>query len=224
RDAAKIIQNCTQCQEQLTTKKAPRKEAIAMGSTWPFSHWGVNILVSLPTALGSMKYLAIASATNDQLKGRQALQRRHIRRLSGKVLWIHRTLPRNSQNETPFSLTYSSEAIIPLAESLITQEEGRTTKEYAKRKGGEDREVASIKEANCHNKLCKYHSTRSSHSTYKLGDFILLSLNNTDSPQVWQGPHMVRRVYEGELYEITDASDYPLTQIAKGTILHKFYM
>ncbi|GKG20911.1 hypothetical protein Tco_0380712, partial [Tanacetum coccineum] len=35
-------------------------------------------------------------------------------------------------------------AIIPLAGSLIAQEEGRTTKEYAKRKGGEDREVASI--------------------------------------------------------------------------------
>ncbi|GKD85853.1 hypothetical protein Tco_1357007 [Tanacetum coccineum] len=38
-------------------------------------------------------------------------------------------------------------AIIPSTKSLITKEEGRTTKETAKRKGGEDREVAYIEEA-----------------------------------------------------------------------------
>ncbi|GJT30231.1 ribonuclease H-like domain-containing protein, partial [Tanacetum coccineum] len=85
-----------------------------------------------------------------------------------KVLWIHRTHPRNSQNETPFSLTYGSEAIIPSAESLVTQEERRIIKETAKRKGGEDREVASIEEVNCHNKLRKYHSTSSQLHTKEL--------------------------------------------------------
>ncbi|GKB24634.1 reverse transcriptase domain-containing protein [Tanacetum coccineum] len=34
-----------------------------------------------------------------------------------KTLWIHRTLPRNSQKETPFSLTYGSEAMIPIIET-----------------------------------------------------------------------------------------------------------
>ncbi|GKF45290.1 reverse transcriptase domain-containing protein [Tanacetum coccineum] len=70
-----------------------------------------------------------------------------------RVLWVHRTLPRNSQNETPFSLAYGSEAIVPSAESLTTEGKRGTTKENAKRNKGEEREVASIEDAYYHNKL-----------------------------------------------------------------------
>ncbi|GJW19803.1 reverse transcriptase domain-containing protein [Tanacetum coccineum] len=41
-----------------------------------------------------------------------------------KELWVHRTLPRNSQEETPFSLTYGSEAVVPIVEA--TDDRGRT--------------------------------------------------------------------------------------------------
>ncbi|GJZ67036.1 reverse transcriptase domain-containing protein [Tanacetum coccineum] len=129
-----------------------------------------------------------------------------------RVLWIHRTLLRNSQNETPFSLTYGSEAIIPSAESLAPRGKGYATKENAKRKEGKEREVASIKEAYYQNKLRMYHNIRSNCSTFKLGDFVLLSLSSTDGQQVWQGPHMLSGVYEGDLYKITDAFDYSLEE------------
>ncbi|GJT14331.1 reverse transcriptase domain-containing protein [Tanacetum coccineum] len=44
-----------------------------------------------------------------------------------QVLWIHRTLPINSQKETLFSLTYGSEAIIPIAKNAIAKDDrGRT--------------------------------------------------------------------------------------------------
>ncbi|GKE38980.1 reverse transcriptase domain-containing protein, partial [Tanacetum coccineum] len=44
-----------------------------------------------------------------------------------QVLWIHRTLPRNSQNETPFNLTYGSEVIIPIAKNVVAKDDrGRT--------------------------------------------------------------------------------------------------
>ncbi|GKF19257.1 hypothetical protein Tco_0067895, partial [Tanacetum coccineum] len=60
---------------------------------------------------------------------------------------------------------------------------------------------------------------RNNRSTFKLGDFVLLSLSNTEDQRVWQGPHIIRGVYGGELYKITDASDYSLVQTAKGTSL-----
>ncbi|GJS50232.1 reverse transcriptase domain-containing protein [Tanacetum coccineum] len=41
-----------------------------------------------------------------------------------KELWVHRTLPRNIQEETPFSLTYGSEAVVPIAKA--TDDRGRT--------------------------------------------------------------------------------------------------
>ncbi|GKD97238.1 reverse transcriptase domain-containing protein, partial [Tanacetum coccineum] len=68
-----------------------------------------------------------------------------------KVLWVHRTLPRNSQKETPFSLTYGSEAIIPIAKNVVGKDERGRTKEVTKRK--ESKEVGSIQEARYQNKL-----------------------------------------------------------------------
>ncbi|GJT18155.1 reverse transcriptase domain-containing protein [Tanacetum coccineum] len=65
-----------------------------------------------------------------------------------KTLWIHRTLPRNSQKETPFSLTYGSEAMIPIIKT--TDDRGRVQKET---KGKESKEVASIENAYYQNKL-----------------------------------------------------------------------
>ncbi|GJS20595.1 reverse transcriptase domain-containing protein [Tanacetum coccineum] len=40
-----------------------------------------------------------------------------------------------------------------------------------------------------------------------------------ENPQEWQGPHMIKEVYERELYKIIDASDHSLIQTAKGTNL-----
>ncbi|GJT52890.1 reverse transcriptase domain-containing protein [Tanacetum coccineum] len=43
-----------------------------------------------------------------------------------KTLWIHITLLRNSEKETPFSLTYGLEAVIPIIET--TDDRGRVQK------------------------------------------------------------------------------------------------
>ncbi|GKG10030.1 hypothetical protein Tco_0338776, partial [Tanacetum coccineum] len=121
-------------------------------------------------------------------------------------------MPRNSQGESPFTLTYDSEAIPPSTESLtpISKEHNSIDK----MKEGKDKEVASIEEAYYQNKLGKYHDTRSSHFRFKLGDFVLLSQGNKEGYN-----HIETKVYEGELYTITDASDYSLVQSAKGTSL-----
>ncbi|GJY46759.1 reverse transcriptase domain-containing protein [Tanacetum coccineum] len=58
RDAATKIQDCTQCQAY-STAKPPNKNAITFGSTWPFSHWGIDILGPLPVAPQNLKFLFI---------------------------------------------------------------------------------------------------------------------------------------------------------------------
>ncbi|GJT24218.1 reverse transcriptase domain-containing protein [Tanacetum coccineum] len=60
KDAAKKIQDYTQCQAYSTTRKASSNDAITIGSTWSFIHWGINILGPLPVALINLKFLAIA--------------------------------------------------------------------------------------------------------------------------------------------------------------------
>ncbi|GKC37552.1 reverse transcriptase domain-containing protein [Tanacetum coccineum] len=73
-----------------------------------------------------------------------------------KTLWIHRTLPRNSQKETPFSLTYDSKAVILIIEA--TDDKGRVQKAT---KGKESKKMASIEKAYYRNKLRKCHSAGS---------------------------------------------------------------
>nr|GEV09100.1 hypothetical protein [Tanacetum cinerariifolium] len=54
RKAAKTIQDCDKCKEQSAIRKARMDGAITVGSTLPFSHWGIHILGPLPMALGGL--------------------------------------------------------------------------------------------------------------------------------------------------------------------------
>ncbi|GKD49347.1 reverse transcriptase domain-containing protein [Tanacetum coccineum] len=240
REVAKAIQDCKKCKEESAIRKAGTSGAIAAGSTWPFSHWGIHIIGPLPMAPGGLQFLAIAVEHSTKwveakplttINGRQvekfvweyvvcrfgvpriisSKEEKHFkegmfadlckglkitqsfspvtehmeimhhigRQLTrsqqgwvdnlAKTLWIHRTLPRNSEKETPFSLTYGSEAVIPIIET--TDDRGRVQKAT---KGKESKEVASIEKAYYRNKLRKYHNARSSHPTYIVGDLVLL--------------------------------------------------
>ncbi|GKB42925.1 reverse transcriptase domain-containing protein [Tanacetum coccineum] len=158
-----------------------------------------------------LKIMQYFSPIKDHVEIMNNIEKQFVRSQQGlvddlaRVLWVHRTLPRNNQNKTSFTLTYGSEAIILTAVSLISKNEEPVAGEKVKRKEG--REVASIEEAYYRNKLQRYHNTRSNHSKFKLEDFVLLSQGNKDGQNVWQGHHIINKAYEGELYKITNASD-----------------
>ncbi|GJS14876.1 reverse transcriptase domain-containing protein [Tanacetum coccineum] len=80
-----------------------------------------------------------------------------------QVLWAHRTTPKSSNGETPFSLVYRSEAVIPLEISVETKRfQDFDSKENEKRRREdmdvleEGREMAAIKEAHYKQKLESY--------------------------------------------------------------------
>nr|GEW39262.1 hypothetical protein [Tanacetum cinerariifolium] len=280
RDTAKIIQDCTQFQEQSMVKKVSGKDAIAAGNTWPFSHLGI----AQEMEIRSLAIFADSQLMVNQIKGlfearqptiQQYLQK--VKEIMKEVLvevlskrsiddmevskikaekgenWmtpIYEYLLRGLLPEDPkesrkiradnvikeihegscgFNMEPRSMVVKVLKQGHYWPSMYRDTAkiiqdctqfqeqsmENAKRKEGEERELASIEDAYFHNKLRRYHNARSNRFNFKLGDFVLLSLRSTDSQQVWQGPHMVNGVYEGELYKITDASDYSLVQTVK---------
>ncbi|GKA03568.1 putative ribonuclease H-like domain-containing protein [Tanacetum coccineum] len=87
-DDVKIIQDYTQCQEQSMATKVSGKDAIVAGTTWPFSHWGVNILGPLPRATGSLKFLAIAVEHSTKWVEAKPLTMTN-RRKAEKFAWEH---------------------------------------------------------------------------------------------------------------------------------------
>ncbi|GJX27179.1 reverse transcriptase domain-containing protein [Tanacetum coccineum] len=247
REAAKAIQDCNKCKEQSAIWKAGADGAIAVGSTWPFSHWGIHILGPLPMAPGvcrfgvprmisskeekhfkegifadfckGLKIMQTFSPITEHMEIMHYIEKQLVRSQQGwvdnlaKELWVHRTLPRNSQEETLFSLTYDSEAVVPIVEA--TDDRGRTQETTKKGK-----EIASIEKAHYRNKLRKYHNTRNNYSNYIVGDFVLFPT----SSQEQQGPHMISEVHKDGFYTLVNIADHSLIQKEKGTSLHKFYM
>ncbi|GJU97960.1 reverse transcriptase domain-containing protein [Tanacetum coccineum] len=97
-----------------------------------------------------------------------------------QVLWAHRTTPKSSNRETPLSLVYGSEAVIPIEISVETRRiQDFDPKKNEKRRREdldilkERREIASIKEARYKQKLGKYYNKRVRQSTFKPGTYVL---------------------------------------------------
>ncbi|GJW78621.1 reverse transcriptase domain-containing protein [Tanacetum coccineum] len=155
RDAAKVLQDCEKCKEQSAIRKVAESSSITARSGWPFSHWGVNILGPLLTALRDLcKGLKVTQSFSPITKHMEIMN--HIEKQLARsqqgwvddlaqVLWVHRRLPRNSQKETLFSLTYGFEAIIPIFENDVAKDDRGRIKEVDKRRGS--KEIASIEEA-----------------------------------------------------------------------------
>ncbi|GJX27943.1 reverse transcriptase domain-containing protein [Tanacetum coccineum] len=73
------------------------------------------------------------------------------------VWWAHRTMKKTSNGETPFSLTYGTEAVIPAEIDLLD----------------EQKEIAAIREARYKQQVKKYYNKKVQHVQFKVGEFVL---------------------------------------------------
>nr|GFA29153.1 reverse transcriptase domain-containing protein [Tanacetum cinerariifolium] len=98
------------------------------------------------------------------------------------VLWAHRTMIKSSHGDTPFSLTYGTEAVIPAEIGMPTyriaavdvvsnNEELRLNLDLLE----ERRERAAISEAKAKTKMMKYYNARVRGMAFKPGDFVYRS-------------------------------------------------
>ncbi|GKE73655.1 hypothetical protein Tco_1535696 [Tanacetum coccineum] len=242
RDIARIIQDYEKCKEQSAVRKRAEIEAIAAGNAWPFKAkplttvnarhierfvWEYVVCrfgVPQITSSKDDKHFKEGRTHGDNKQNREATNSKPTRmggRFTSSIMDTQNTSKKQPERDT-VSLTYSSEAIILTVKSNVAKDDRGRMNEVTKRK--ESKEVVLIDEAYYQNELHMYDSKTSNHSTYKVGDFVLLLQNNIENPKVWQGSHMIRKVHEEELYKIIDASDHSLIQTAKGTNLRKFYM
>ena len=96
------------------------------------------------------------------------------------VLWSYRTTPRSATQETPFSLTYGAEAVIPA--EILTPSPRLTA--YVAEVNGEERQLdldlidekrdlASARIASYKNTLAHYYNARVKHRRFLPGDLVL---------------------------------------------------
>uniref|UniRef100_A0A2N9HLQ7 Integrase catalytic domain-containing protein n=1 Tax=Fagus sylvatica TaxID=28930 RepID=A0A2N9HLQ7_FAGSY len=129
------------------------------------------------------------------------------------VLWTFRTTPRRSTGETPFSLAYGLEAVIPLEiglPTLRTSEWEPTRNDLAQSQAldllEERREQAMIRLASYQQQLKKGYNKNVRPRSFYQGDLVLRKvLGNTKNPNDgklrpnWEGPYRVRSVTGWEL-------------------------
>nr|GEV80329.1 reverse transcriptase domain-containing protein [Tanacetum cinerariifolium] len=137
------------------------------------------------------------------------------------VLWAHRTMVKSSHDDTPFSLTYGTEAVIPAEIGMPTyrtttvdvvnnDEELRLNLDLLE----ERQELAAINEARSKTKMTKYYNSRVRGVAFQPGDFVYRS--NDDSHAAaggklgpkWEGPYEVTDALGNGAYKLrNDASE-----------------
>ena len=142
------------------------------------------------------------------------------------VLWTYRTTPRKSTGETPFSMTYGVEAVIPLENGFPTMRTSTFTSdendELLKKNLDlieERRENAMVQLAYYQHKLKQGYDMNVKLRSLAPGDLVLRKvLGNTKNPAWeklgpnWEGPYRIT--------SIAGVGAYYLEDLDERTVLH----
>jgi len=153
------------------------------------------------------------------------------------VLWAYRTTAKTATGETPFSLVYGSEALIPveigepsmrftLATEESNDEELRTNLDLLEQR----REAALIRMAAQKQIIERYYNRKAHLRYFKIGDFVLKkifqSMKTTGAGKLnpnWEGPYKVRGIAGKGAYELETMDGKVLPSSWNVVHLKKYY-
>nr|GFB95524.1 reverse transcriptase domain-containing protein [Tanacetum cinerariifolium] len=174
-DAKEEILKCDSCQIHSSVPKLPKTLMTSIMAPWPFYQWGMDILGPLSQAAERVKFVIVAIDYFTKL-GRD--RSGWVDELSN-VVWAYRMSIKQSNGETPFSLTYGSKAVIPAEIGMPTYQtmmiiEGFNEKELRLNLDllQERREMATIREARYKTKMEQYYNKRVHLTNFKPGEFV----------------------------------------------------
>ncbi|GKF25145.1 reverse transcriptase domain-containing protein, partial [Tanacetum coccineum] len=154
-----------------------------------------------------------------------------------RVLWAHRTMIKSIHGDTPFSLTYGTEAVIPTEIRMLTHrtavvdavhndEEFRLNLYLLEEK----RECATICEAKAKLKMIKYYNARICNVTFRPGDFVY-RINDASHAVAggklgpkWEGPYEVMKALGDGAYGLRSIDGALLSQTWNIANLNKCYL
>nr|XP_023919270.1 uncharacterized protein LOC112030837 [Quercus suber] len=153
------------------------------------------------------------------------------------VLWAYRTTPRRSTGESPFSLTYGSEAVIPTEVNLCSARvAGFDPEQNEEMMVGlldsleERREMATVRLAEYQQRLARRYNQGVRLREFSAGDLVLRKalggMRDTNSgklAQTWEGPYRVTAIAGAGAYYLEDLDERPLPWSWNAHNLKKFY-
>ncbi|GJS73363.1 reverse transcriptase domain-containing protein [Tanacetum coccineum] len=236
KDTLSIIQKCKDCQVHRSVPKNPQQKLTPITSPWPSYKWGIDISGPFPEAQGKIKKFVwdnivyrfglpgeIISDNGNQFRDnpfKDWCEKLNVKqRLGGDnknwveelphVLWAHRTEIKSSNGHTPFSLTYGTEAVIPVEiekpslrcekiDPAMNDEDLLLNLDILE----EMREKAAIQEAKSKAKIKRSYNVKVLNIIFKPGDFVY---RNNEASHAREGEKLGPK-WEG-LYEVVEALD-----------------
>ena len=154
-----------------------------------------------------------------------------------KVLWSYNTTPRSTTGETPFSLTYGCEAMVP-----VEVGSGSFRRDHYDPKANEvnhrlyldmieeTREDSQARLAAYHQRTARHYNGRVKTRPLRVGDLVLRRvMPNTKVPghgvfgANWEGPYKVKSVLWEGTYHLTDMNDKLVPRAWNAEHLRKYY-
>jgi ribonuclease HI len=153
------------------------------------------------------------------------------------ILWAYRTTVRTPTGETPFKLTFGTEAVIPVEIGLTTL---RTTFHKEEENEGqlrlnldlldETRDKAARRITLYQEKMAKYYNTKVKLRRFEIGDWVLRKVTQaTKDPSQgklgpnWEGPYKVIQYYRKGTYHLEDRHGKKLPHPWNAEHLKKYY-
>ncbi|GJR61096.1 reverse transcriptase domain-containing protein [Tanacetum coccineum] len=153
------------------------------------------------------------------------------------VLWAHRTSIKQSNGETPFSLTYGSEAVIPAEIGIPSYRTLMIREEYNEEEQRlnldllqERREAAAVREAKYKTKMEQYYNKRVRPAGFRPGEFVYRRNeasrmeNEGKLGPNWEGPYRVTEAFENGSYKLQTMEDKVVPRTWHAVNLRKCYL
>uniref|UniRef100_A0A2N9IA87 Integrase catalytic domain-containing protein n=1 Tax=Fagus sylvatica TaxID=28930 RepID=A0A2N9IA87_FAGSY len=232
-DATQYVKACDKCQRFANIPRAPPEEITPITSPWPFAQWGLDIMGPFPMCSQLNIKNHYSSPRHPQANGQVEVTNRTLlkqikTRLEGakgmwveelpSMLWAYQTTVRTPTRETPFKLTFGTEAVIPVEIGLTTF---RTTFHREEENEGqlrlnldlldETRGKAAQRIALYQGRMARYYNTKVKLRRFEVGDWVLRKVTQaTKDPSQgklgpnWEGPYKVIQYYRRGTYHLED--------------------
>nr|GEX42972.1 reverse transcriptase domain-containing protein [Tanacetum cinerariifolium] len=172
KDARDMIRKCSDCHIHRLVTRHPQQPLTPITAPWPFYKWGIDIAGPFPKGPGKVKFLIVVMDYFTKW-----IEAKAVVIITGGQ--AHQTMIKSSHGDTPFSLTYGTEAVIPTETGMPTyrtaavdvvnnDDELRLNLDLLE----ERRERAAICEAKAKSKMMKYYNARVRGVAFKPSDFV----------------------------------------------------
>ncbi|GJS84396.1 reverse transcriptase domain-containing protein [Tanacetum coccineum] len=252
KDARTLIRACQDCQVYKPVLKNPQQKFGLPGEIIsdngkqfrddPFKDWCEKLCINQHFA--SVKH----SQTNglveranrslgEGIKARLEARNKNWMEELPHVLWAHYTMIQSSNGDTPFSLTYGTDAVIPAEIGMPTIRtvevdlvQNNEALEINLDLLEERREEAAIREAKSKAKIEKYYNAKVQNTSFKPGDFVY---RNNDASRAddtgklvpkWEGPYEVTEALRKGAYKLRDRDGKQLPRTWNINNLKKCYV